>query len=233
MSILSVIKQVCPVIGLTVPDTVFSSTDREHVELQALANEMAQRIAFDTRDWTRLKVLATLTGDGIATGFNLPADYKRMLKKARIWPSATPYSPLTHYPDSDTWLAMTIQNVQTLTGSWTMIGEQVLIRPALPNLATASFFYISNLIIKDKDGVAKAEFAADDDVFRLDERVLKLGMIWQWKANKGQAYAEDMVNYEDALAVSSGADKGSNILTVGSPRISGDTDVAFPGVITP
>lgn len=233
MSILSVIKQVCPVIGLTVPDAVFSSTDREHVELQALANEMAQRIAFDTRDWTRLKVLATITGDGSATSFNLPDDYKRMLKKARIWPSATPYSPLTYYPDSDNWLAMTIQNFQTLTGSWTMIGEKIHIRPALPNLATASFFYISNLIVKASGGAPKTEFTSDDDVFRLDERVLKLGMIWQWKANKGQAYAEDMVNYEDALAVSSGADKGSNILTVGTPRISADTEIAFPGVITP
>lgn len=55
----------------------------------------------------------------------------------------------------------------------------------------------------------KEEFTSDDDVFRLDERVLKLGMIWPWKANKGQAYAEDMVTYEDALAVASGNDKGS------------------------
>jgi hypothetical protein len=233
MSILSVIKQVCPVIGLTVPDAVFSSTDREHAELQALANEMARRIAFDGRDWTRLKVLATLTGDGIATGFNLPSDYKRMLKKARIWPSATPYSPLTHYPDSDTWLAMAVQNYQSLTGAWTMVGEQVHIKPVMPNLATASFFYISDLIIKAEDGTPKAEFTSDDDVFRLDERVLKLGMIWQWKANKGQAYAEDMVTYEDALAVASGNDKGSNILTVGTPRLPAGAECAFPGVITP
>lgn len=233
MSILSVIKQVCPVIGLTVPDVVFSSTDREHVELQTLANEMAKRIAFDGRDWTRLKVLETITGDGNALGFNLPSDYRRMLKKANVWPSATPHSPLTHYPDSDRWLAMTIQNYQGLTGAWTMIGDQILIKPALPNLATASFFYISDLIIKDKDGGPKAEFTSDDDVFRLDERVLKLGMIWQWKANKGQAYAEDMVTYEDALAVASGNDKGSNILTVGTPRLQAGAECAFPGVITP
>ncbi|MBT1155737.1 hypothetical protein J1C56_09045 [Aminobacter anthyllidis] len=233
MSILSVIKQVCPVIGLTVPDAVFASTEREHIELQALANEMAQRIAFDTRDWTRLKVLATITGDGTATGFDLPSDYKRMLKKARVWPSATPYAPFSHVPDSDDWLAMTVQNYQSITGAWTLIGDQIHIKPVMANLATASFFYLSNKVVKDKDGVPKVEFSADDDVFRLDERVLKLGMIWQWKANKGQAYAEDMVNYEDALAVSSGGDKGSNILAVGQSRRSVNADCAFPGTITP
>lgn len=128
---------------------------------------------------------------------------------------------------------MSVQNFQSLTGAWTMIGDQILIKPALPSLSTASFFYISDLIIKAEDGSPKAEFTSDDDVFRLDERVLRLGMIWQWKANKGQAYGEDMTTYEDALAVASGNDKGSNILTVGRPRIQVGADIAFPGVIIP
>ena len=46
---------------------------------------------------------------------------------------------------------------------------------------------------------------ADGDSFVLDERLLKLGMIWQWKANKGSPYAEDMATYGDALVVHGGA----------------------------
>jgi hypothetical protein len=233
MSALSVIKEVCTVIGLTVPTGVFASTDREHVELQALANEMAQRIAFDGRDWTKLKTLGTLTGDGVSLGFNLPSDYKRMLKKAAIWPSASPYAPFTHYPDTDQWLGLTVQNYANLVGAWTIIGEQMQIKPAMAAATTAQFYYLTSNIVKDKDGVPKATFTADDDVFRLDERVLKLGMIWQWKCNKGRAYSEDMATFEDAMAVSAGADKGSNILTVGRGRTRYDTDFAFPGVISP
>ncbi|RUX96149.1 MULTISPECIES: hypothetical protein [unclassified Mesorhizobium] len=233
MTILSVIKDVSTVIGLTVPTAVFSSTDREHVELQSLANEMAHRIAFDTRDWTKLKTLATLTGDGVSQGFDLPDDYQRMLKKARIWPSASPYAPYSHYADSDQWLGLAVQNFANLVGAWTMIGEQILIKPPVANLTTAQFYYITNLIIKDNAGAPKAAFTADDDVYRLDERVLKLGMIWQWKANKGQAYSEDMATYEDALSVSAGADKGSNIIVIGQGRQPVDADFAFPGVITP
>lgn len=233
MTILSIIKDVSTVIGLTVPTAVFSSTDREHVELQSLANEMAQRIAFDTRDWTKLKTLATLTGDGVSLSFNFPADYKRMLKKARIWPSASPYAPYTHYPDSDQWLGLTVQNFATLVGAWTIIGEQVQIKPAVANLTTAQFYYLTDKIVKDAGGTPKTAFTADDDVYRLDERVLKLGIIWQWKANKGQAYSEDMATYEDALAVSAGADKGSNILVIGRGRMPVNAEFAFPGVITP
>jgi len=44
-------------------------------------------------------------------------------------------------------------------------------------------------------------FQTDDDSFRLDERLLKLGMTWQWKAQKGSPYSEDMGTYSDALQV--------------------------------
>jgi hypothetical protein len=91
-----------------------------------------------------------------------------------------------------------VQNYANLVGAWTIIGEQVQIKPAMAAATTAQFYYITNKIVKDKDGVPKTTFTADDDVFRLDERVLKLGMIWQWKANKGRAYSEDMATFEDA-----------------------------------
>ena len=42
-------------------------------------------------------------------------------------------------------------------------------------------------------------------------------MIWQWKANKGVAYAEDMGSYSDALVNVAGADTPSPII-VGDGR---------------
>lgn len=231
MTILSVIQQVCPAIGLSVPATVLAATDRDSVELTALANEMAQRIAFDTHDWSRLKVLATLTGTGAASAFNFPADYQRMLKKARLWPSSSPYSSLTHYADSDEWLGIQAQNYHPFIGGWTIIGDQISIDPIVANAATVKFYYLTNLIIKDNVGTPKTLFTADTDVFRLNERVLKLGMIWQWKANKGLPYAEDMTNYEDALSSQIGADKGSNIITVGRGVFNADVRLAYPGTL--
>jgi hypothetical protein len=55
-------------------------------------------------------------------------------------------------------------------------------------------------------------FMSDDDKFALDERVLKLGMIWRWKSQKGSPYAEDMGSYEDALASVAGRDSPAPIL---------------------
>lgn len=233
MTILSVCKLVASVIGLKVPTAVMASTEREHVELAALANEMAERIAFDlSYDWTSLKRVATITGDGVAEGFDLPGDYKRMLKKARLWPSSSPYASLTHYPDSDQWLGMEVQNFHLLVGAWTLIGAQLFVKPVMSAGNTVKFFYIHNQIVKSNAGVPQTAFLADEDVYVLPERLLKLGMIWQWKANKGQQYSEDLSNYEDALSSVIGGDKGSNIITVGRQRYP-SAEMAFPGVIIP
>jgi hypothetical protein len=230
MTILAVCQDAAAVIGLEVPTLVFGSTEREHVELGALANEMAKRIAFDTHDWTLLKTVATITGTGSAEDFALPSDYRRMLKKARLWPSSSPYSSLTHYPDADEWLGISVQAFTPVIGAWTLLGGRIAIKPTLASAATVKYMYLSNAIIAGADAT---QFIADEDTFKLDERVLKLGMIWQWRANKGVPYAEDMENYEAALAYAIGADKGSNILTIGTKRMSGADRTAYPGTITP
>ena len=69
MTLLTVVKDVCATVGVQVPQTVFGgiANNRTMQEMLALANEMGQRIAYDTRDWTTLKVLATFPGDGVHT----------------------------------------------------------------------------------------------------------------------------------------------------------------------
>lgn len=231
MTILSAIQDAATVIGLAVPSTVFGSSEREHVELGALANEMAQRIAFDSHDWSNLKTLKTLTGDGTTTSFALPTDYKQMLKDGHLWPSASPSSPLIHVTDTDEWLAMEIQGVTAVPSRWTIIGTNTIIKPAPANLATVKYYYLTNLIVDPAAGSNKALFDTDTDVFLLDERLLKLGIIWQWKANKGRPYAEEMATYETALAFRIGLDKGPNKLKIGKQRAPSDARIAYPGTI--
>jgi len=103
MTLLSVIKDVCSTVGVALPQSVFSNLtgNRTMQEMLALANEMAQRIAYDSRDWTKLRTLATLTGDGVATSFNLPANFKRMLLTSNVWRSTSTQTPMRFIPDTE------------------------------------------------------------------------------------------------------------------------------------
>lgn len=231
MTILSAIQGVCKVVGLDVPTAVLASTTREHVELVALANEMADRIA-QGHDWQALKSLATITGDGSNEDHSLPTDYARMLKKAQVWSSSleTPLSPI---PDTDEWLGLDIQSFDFVVNAWTIYGDQIHIKPALASAVTAKYFYISNLIVTASGGSTKTTFTADDDTFRLSERLLTLGMIWQWKAHKGLAYSEDMETFEALKETLVSDDKGSRMVRLGKVRLPGDLTTSYPQSVTP
>jgi hypothetical protein len=228
MTVLSAVQQACTVIGIPVAPKIYGSDAREHIELAALANEMAARIVQDF-DWQRVKTIATLTGTGAQEDFALPADYSRMLKKARMWPSSQPSVSLVHIADSDVWLQQIVTGISFIYPQWTIYGGMVHIRPAPALADQIKYFYISNSLTID----GKKEFTLDADEFLLSERLLKLAIIWQWKANKGMPYAEDMANYQDAFGVLTGNDKGSNIITIGARRTNMDAEYAFPASVAP
>ncbi len=229
MTILSVAQKACKHIGLSVPDTLLSATAREYVELVSIAQEMADRIA-NGHDWQALSRVHTITGDGSEEDFDLPSDYDRMLYKSQVWSSSlqTPLSPIL---DLDTWLELDIRSYDFVVNAWTIYAGQMHIKPAMATAVTAKFFYISNLIVAPATGSNKTNFTLDTDTFRLDERLLELGIIWRWKENKGQPYEEWMRDYEELKERLVMRDRGSKMLRVGRARLPADVTIAYPQVI--
>jgi hypothetical protein len=229
MSLLSMVQNTCAVVGVVSPQAVFANitANRTMQEMVALANEMANRIAYNNRDWQKLILTNVFTGDGVKTSFPMPANYKRMLLNSNVWSSANTLQPMTFISDADEWMQRRASNWSSPVGEWIILGGQMLFWPALGPGATASFAYIDSNCINLASGGAGPAFAADTDNFRLNERVLRLGMVWQWKANKGSPYAEDMATYSDALNYEQGHDKPSPIL-VGRRAMPAGVRVAYP-----
>jgi hypothetical protein len=277
MTLLTVVRDVCATVGVTAPQSVFSniSVNRTMFEMLSLANEMAQRIAYDNRDWTRLRTTATLTGteesgavalppvnaglpvitgsaivgqtltattgtwtesvDGAVfrTAFDLPVDYKRMLLTTNVWCSTSSQTPMLFIADPDQWMSRRVDGASdSSSGEWTMYGGKIHIFPAMSVGTTAYFTYLHKNCIALAGGGYGDVFQSDGDRFVLDERLLKLAMIWQWKAQKGSPYAEDLGTYGDAMAVSMGHDQPAPII-IGN-RIGGRIAIPtqtlyFPG----
>jgi hypothetical protein len=217
MTTLSVIREVCAVIGLKIPTAVFGSTEREHEELSALCNEMAYRIS-EEHDWNDLKSLAELAGDGVTESFAFPSDYRRMLERGQVFSTLRPNCPLEQIKDFDIWLANVSSGVALTSPQWIKLGGGMTFNPAPVPGETLRYFYIRK----------QPGFTADSDQFPLNERLLKLGMIWQWKANKGLDYAEDMVNYEAALKIEIDNDVGASAFEAGTPSPRPSLPYAVP-----
>jgi hypothetical protein len=230
MSVLTVAQAVAKKIGVAVPETVASNTNREIVELFEIMNEMGERI-MRGHDWRLLMTLETITGDGSTEDHDMPADYDRMINDAKVWSSSLE-TPLSHIISVDDWLGLDIQSFDFVVNAWTLYGGQLHIKPALATGVTAKYYYISNKFAKDSGGTAKAAFTADTDEFRLDEQLLKLACIWAWKESKGQSYAEPMMDYEFLLERLVARDGGSRDLVVGRRGRSNGVKTAYPKSIT-
>src|SRR5262245_41653567 len=144
MTILSVVRDVCAVVGVALPQSIFSgiTADRTMQEMLALSNEMAQRIAYDGRDWTRLKKTQVMTGNGVQTAFDFNVNYKRMLLTANVWRSTNTQSPMVFVPDTDEWLNRRARGYTYSVGEWTIIGGQMQIYPVLAVGETAYYAYL-------------------------------------------------------------------------------------------
>lgn len=188
---------------------VFASTDQIAVEMADLSNEVAADI-MKAQDWRALTKIATVTGSG-ADAYALPDDFDRMTIGAEIDDAASWFWGYESFETVNDWMRFKSGSYATVApGGWIILGGELQFFPA-PN-GVAQYPYISNAYAKDAAGNAKSEFTSDSDTFVLDNRLLTLGLIWRWMAQKKMDYSEDLATYEMALAQAQGRDKGARIL---------------------
>lgn len=207
MTVLDVAVKVALKVGLAVPDQLFASTAREHIELKHLINEAATDLA-DAYDWQALRGTALIIGNGVDTAFPLPNDYGRMLRTARVWCSRYLWA-MRHIVDTDEWLGyLTVPYTQT-NGIWTIFGNQFHILAAPGNEQTARYVYVSKNLVLDSTNAPKEGFTADADKFRLSEKLLALLTIYKWRDQKGQPTDGPAQDYNVALNAAIDKDGGS------------------------
>lgn len=226
MTILSVCQSAALRLSQTKPSSVFSSTAPFDMEMAELSTETAIAIA-KAHDWQKLTTLKTYSGDGTTTAFTLPSDYDRMVKDGNVHSSLYKTALFRRVESLDEWIYLSDLLATPTPGNWIILGGEMQILPAMASNETARFYYISNKIATN-GGAGKAAFSADDDEFVLPSRVLTLGLIWRWRAQKRMEYAEDLQNYEIALSEEISRDKGARILVIGNQRFPASMQAAYP-----
>lgn len=193
--------------GATIQEA-FSSSDQVAVEMADLANEVASDIA-SSHDWRALTKIHSLAGG--SESYPLPADYDRMVLASEIDDSASWFWGYQPFDSVNDWMRYKSGTYPILSpGGWIILGGEMHFYPAARD--AAQFPYISKEWARSEDGTPKAQFTADNDTFVLPERLMTLGLIWRWKAQKGVEYAEDMATYELALAQAQTRDRGAHVL---------------------
>lgn len=229
MTVLSVVQDFALAVGLGKPVSLYGDPDRTADEVRALAREAAERIIQD-RDWLALSRTMQLVGSGNATVFPLPADFDRFRMGAELYSSATgrPISRLSS-PQQAVYAGAAPMAPGYLR--WRVQGRSVVVEPAPTE--TLSGVYQSRFYALAADGAEKPTFTQDDDSFVLPERLLRLCMVWMWKAQKGLPYGQDFDNFETAAGEAFGREGDRTALAIGPVRNLHGIVQPFFGTITP
>lgn len=204
MTVLDIVKSAVTVLGLPIPSVLYSSTERTWVEVGTMVNACARQI-LEEYDWSRLIKTATIIGDGVSTSFPLPDDYDRMVKDANLWGPSYTFYPAQQIQDFNRWLELQSYSVETWEPRWALFGGNINVLPARESGDTLTYGYISNSIVNG----GQTQFENDSDTFVLDDRLLRLSFIWNWKKAQGMDFSAEFAEYQEALERARFKDPGS------------------------
>lgn len=205
MNILQIVQAATLSIDVDRPTALFANTDRTSLELIDAVNTSALQI-LDDYDWQRLIKTATITGDGVETAFPLPADYSRMVKDASLVGPNWRFYPTQQMQDFNHWLELIDYPVATWEQRWMLFGGNLHVMPVMPLNTPLSYGYISTSIVVGADPTT---FTADSDTFVLDDELLRLGIVWNWKAAKGYDFSTELAQYQQRLEMQRFRDVGA------------------------
>lgn len=196
MAVLQIAQRACLLIDLERPSSLYASTDRTMQELGDTINVAATQI-LDDYDWQALIRTASVVGDGVVSAFDLPSDYSRMVKDANLWGQSIQWVPSQQMQDYNHWLELeTYSDLETWNQRWMIFGNQLHVRPVVPSLELLRYGYITKNIV---NGADQTQFTADTDEFVLDDELLRLSIVWNWKKSKGFDFQADLAQYAERL----------------------------------
>ena len=200
MSLLQMVKDACDELNLARPSVVVNSTDNQVRHLLRLANNEGRSLA-KRHGWQILTSEQTFTTTATATqatasalptdlGWIIPETMWNRTSRRRI------YGPV----DNQEWQETQGSTVVSVNPSFRVRGGTILLSPAPTTGESVYYEYVSNKWCQSSGAVAQAAWAADSDTGRLDEKIMTLGIVWRFKAEKKLDYSTELSNYEREVA---------------------------------
>lgn len=227
---LTLVQRFCRRTNLTVPSTVYGSTDPQIRQAMSLLEEEGNDLA-SRGDWEMLVKEATHTSiaaedQGAIT--SIATNGFRHIKNNTIW-NRSLSEPIYGGVSPQDWQALKGTNVTGPRYQFRIRGGKLLVNPAATADETWAFEYVSSNWILGADGTTyKQYFTLDTDTLLLPEELLLMGLRWRWKKEKGLEYSEDFRTYETQVRDALARDGAKRALSMG-----GDDEGARPRVFIP
>jgi hypothetical protein len=220
MSILTIVQDVSNRVGLPVPSVVIGSNDTQVRQLLGLAQQEGKELS-RRGPWQALTKEKTITATATETQTGaIPVDYERMIE-GTFWNRTQDrrvVGPLT----PQKWQMLQTGLYSLMWDAYRIRGNDMLMSPVPQAGDILAYEYVSTYWLTNAAGsTERAAWTADDDVAKLDEELITLGVIWRFLKSKGLDYSEAFSTYERMVERKLGNDGGMAILDLNGDRLDG------------
>ena len=225
MTILSVAQDAATKIGVPSPSALITSNDPDAKLIKTLISTICKELGrrHDWQELTREATFTTVATESQGTLASIASDLDRIIPNT-AW-DRTQNRPLGGPLTAKEWQQLKSSNVAGPYNDMRIIGKELKLIPAPSAGNTVAFEYITSNIGENSGGTELSVFTADTDVPLLDEYLMMLFVVWQYKRTKGQDYREDFQIAEIEFANRTAATSPRRTLDLGrSSRLTSGVD---------
>lgn len=216
--------------GLAVPSALFGG-DTQALQMAALINELCDEITTRFQWQELLKRKTSWTSTGAVDQGTLTSIFGSGLQNLvamTLWDSTDRLlidGPLT----TPEWQASQVFDILgSAFAEYKIYDGHLYIEPAIDVGHSLVAFYKVNTWATSSGGTAKAAITADDDEVLFPAALVKLGLRYKWREEKGLPYAEVMRSFEGMAADLIANNSGAKVLSM-----AGETTDYKPGIWVP
>lgn len=226
MSLLDICKRVLGVTGWQTYGTIASNTDASAVQIFGLANEELEHLS-EANKWPQLQVeyaFATVPGQSL---YDWPDDFRIAEPDALF--SADQYYRLRGSTQLQYWQLYKYGQLGSLSTKrhrivYDLAGKpQIELTPTPTEVENLVAVYYTNKYARDSGGTPIARYATDEDVSRVPERLVRLGLMWRYRRAKGLDFSAELAVYNSTVAQIFAQYIATGEIPVGGRRLDQET----------
>lgn len=214
MTLLNIVQRAARRSRIPVPSSVVGNSDLNVALMLELANAEGEelRSRYNWQAITKEATHTTLATDdqGALTDIAADIDLDRQLIDGTIY-NRSDQVRVPGGVSPQRWQLLESSSISGPFGEYRIRGNNLFLKPTTAG-ETVAFEYASVNWCESATGTDQSEWLADDDVGLLSERLMRLGVIWRFKSDRGLDYGEDFRTYELAVQLATANDGGNEVI---------------------
>jgi len=217
VSLLTIVQNAADRLGVARPTSVVGSSDTQVRQMYGLTLQEGRELS-RRGPWQALTTEKTITATATEEQSGaLPADFDRMIEGS-FW-NRTQDRRVVGPVDPQRWQAIKTGLFVSVWDAFRIRGDALLMTPTPTENDSLAYEYVSSYWCTNAAGdTTKVTMDADDDVARLCEECITLGLMWRFLKAKGLDYSEAFRTYEMEVAKRLANDGGMRPLDLNDCR---------------